>query len=192
MLCVTPVVSSQMSSPLAIQFLFHKEISAGKSGEIIWRAKTLVVVGTNYKPKSNISVLMHCWSLFGNMVSTHTSCSKTTECNVVEIGFQCSTCQNLKVKLQGSGKGTFSFRGVFNAALKRWVSRLHDWWEQTGRGLLRAWSGGLVNQSAQSLLFLWGTAISQQLLCSHWAQLCSLAAPLPERAEIQWIPITIN
>lgn len=37
MLCVTPVVSSQMQlcSPLASQILLDKEISAGKSGEII-------------------------------------------------------------------------------------------------------------------------------------------------------------
>lgn len=37
MLCVTPVVSSQMQlcSLLVIQILFDKEISAGKSGEII-------------------------------------------------------------------------------------------------------------------------------------------------------------
>lgn len=37
MLCVTPTVFSQMQlcSPLAIQILFDKEISADKSGEII-------------------------------------------------------------------------------------------------------------------------------------------------------------
>lgn len=37
MLCVTPILSSQMQlcSPLSIQILLDKEISAGKSGEII-------------------------------------------------------------------------------------------------------------------------------------------------------------
>lgn len=37
MLCVTLVVSSQtqLCSPLAIQILLDKDISAGKSGEII-------------------------------------------------------------------------------------------------------------------------------------------------------------
>lgn len=60
MLCVTPVVSLQMQLCSPIQILSHKEISAGKSGEIIWTAKMLVLAGTNSKPKSNISVLMHC------------------------------------------------------------------------------------------------------------------------------------
>lgn len=114
MLCVTPVVSSQMSSPLAIQFLFHKEISAGKSGEIIWRAKTLVVVGTNYKPKSNISVLMHCWSSFGNVVSTHTSCSKTTECNVVEIISNVALAKIWKWNFKAVGKAPSHSGWVLN------------------------------------------------------------------------------
>lgn len=37
MLCVTPVVSSQMQlcSPLAIQILFHKETKAGSSGGVV-------------------------------------------------------------------------------------------------------------------------------------------------------------
>lgn len=70
MLCVTPILSSQMQlcSPLSIQILLDKEISAGKSGEIIWKAKKLVLAGTNYKCKSDISVFVHCWSFFGNMV----------------------------------------------------------------------------------------------------------------------------
>lgn len=36
MLCVTPVVSSQMQlcSPLAIWILFHKETNAGNSGGV--------------------------------------------------------------------------------------------------------------------------------------------------------------
>lgn len=58
MLCVTPVVSSQMQlcSPLAIQTLFHGETNAGNFGGVVWMAKKLVLAGTNYKPELNISV----------------------------------------------------------------------------------------------------------------------------------------
>lgn len=86
MLCVTPVVSSQMQlcSTLAIQILFDKLVLTKQT------AKTLVLAGTNYKPRSNISVLMHCWSSFGNMVSTHipVAIKPLSSTNVMEIDFQ--------------------------------------------------------------------------------------------------------
>lgn len=61
MLCVTPVVSSQMQlcSPLAIQMLFHKETNGGSSCGVVWMAKKLSLADTSYEPESDILVPMY-------------------------------------------------------------------------------------------------------------------------------------
>lgn len=73
MLCVTPILSSQMQlcSPLSIQILLDKEISAGKSGEIIWKARSWCLL----VPTTSASRIFQCSCTVG--LSLVTWCKHT-------------------------------------------------------------------------------------------------------------------